>query len=63
MLALMCIAALLLCAGDVEANPGPKLDDVLTLLYKFQNENEEDFSSTKTALDEIKKAIEDLKDR
>ncbi|KAK8783588.1 hypothetical protein V5799_010047, partial [Amblyomma americanum] len=63
MLALVCIAALLLGAGDVEANPGLKLDDVLTLLNKFQNENEEYFSSTKTTLDEVKKGIEDLKER
>lgn len=27
-----CLALVLLCAGDVESNPGPKIEDVLTLL-------------------------------
>lgn len=46
----MCLALLLLSAGDVEANPGPKIDDVLILLKECHEE-------TTAALAEIKQQI------
>lgn len=46
----MCLAMLLLSAGDIEANPGPKIDDVIILLKECHEE-------TKTALADIKRQI------
>lgn len=52
----MCLALLLLSAGDVEANPGPKIDDVLALVKECHEE-------TKTALAEIKQHITSIDTR
>lgn len=52
----MCLALLLLCAGDVEANPGPKIEDVLTLLKKCHDE-------TTSSLTEIKQQITSIESR
>lgn len=45
-----CLSLLLLCAGDVEVNPGPKIDDVLALMKDFHEE-------TTATLTEIKQNI------
>lgn len=52
----VCLALLLLCAGDVEANPGPKIEDVLTLLKKCHDE-------TTSSLTEIKQQITGIEAR
>lgn len=52
----MCLALLLLCAGDVEANPGPKIEDVLSLLKKCHDE-------TTSSLTEIKQQITSIECR
>lgn len=51
-----CFALLLLCAGDVEANPGPKIDDVLALMREFHDE-------TTATLAEIKNVIQSITSR
>lgn len=52
----LCFALLLLRAGDVEANPGPKIDDVLTLLRDCHAE-------TTASLSEIKREISSITER
>lgn len=51
-----CLALLLLCAGDVERNPGPKIDDVLVLMKEFHEQ-------TTSSLNEIKQDITNLKEQ
>lgn len=51
-----CFALLLLCAGDVEANPGPKIDDVLALMREFHGE-------TTATLAELKNDIHSITSR
>lgn len=49
-----CLALLLLCAGDVELNPGPKIEDVLVLMKEFHEQ-------TSSSLNEIKQDIANIK--
>lgn len=48
-----CLALVLLCAGDVESNPGPKIEDVLTLLKQQHLE-------TTSVLDELKQNVANI---
>lgn len=43
----VCFALLLLQAGDVETNPGPKIDDVLVFLREFREEVATDINDVK----------------
>lgn len=52
----VCLAMLLICAGDVETNPGPKIDDVLALLKECHAE-------TTASLTDISKQITDINAR
>lgn len=58
-----CIASLLMCAGDVEANPGPKTEDVLILLREFMSTADEQYENTAAILKELKQDINDIKTR
>lgn len=56
LLALTCLTLLLLCAGDVEANPGPRNEDVVTLIKECHDE-------TTRSLNDIKQHLVALKTR
>lgn len=62
-LAATCFALLLLCAGDVEANPGPRTEDVLALMNTFNTAYEEHFVSMTATLKTIMQDIADVKTR
>ncbi|KAK8756057.1 hypothetical protein V5799_001214 [Amblyomma americanum] len=63
-LASLCLALLLLSAGDIEANPGPgNVEDVLNLLKDFSAENDQNFKATTATLEEIKRDVVDIKSR
>lgn len=59
----ICFALLLLCSGDIEANPGPKIEDVCALLRQFMETNEKEFKATAIILEEIKKDVADIRTR
>lgn len=63
LLAFMCISSLLICAGDVETNPGPKIEDVLALLRDFMSEANKQHANTTAVLEEMKQGINDIKTR
>lgn len=45
-------------AGDIEANPGPKTEDVINLLKEFMAVNEQKWSSTFEILNKIKQDVD-----
>lgn len=62
-----CLSLLLLCAGDVEANPGPKVDDVLALMNELHGETtatltgiKQDIASINTKIHEIEKDLKKM---
>ncbi|KAH9359680.1 hypothetical protein HPB48_010829 [Haemaphysalis longicornis] len=67
-LVLFCLAHLLVCAGDVETNPGPeKLDQVLTLVkelitsnHKFQEEVSGRLKDLQLSVTDIKRRLSEL---
>lgn len=48
-----CLVLLLLCAGDVESNPGPKIEDVLVLLRECHDETSATLSELKLEITNI----------
>lgn len=59
----ICLALLLLCAGDIEANPGPKVDDVYVLLKECIEANKKNFDATASILKEIQRDVADIRSR
>lgn len=59
----ICLALLLLCAGDIEANPGPKVDDVYVLLKECIEANKKNFNATASILKEIQRDVADIRSR
>lgn len=63
-LVLFCIAHLILCAGDVETNPGPdKVDQVLALLKELTLSNEKFQKDASNKLKDIQTSVTDIKRR
>lgn len=63
----ICLSLLLLCAGDVEANPGPKIDDVLALMKDFPEETtatlteiKQDIASINTKIHELERGLQQM---
>ncbi|CAN7946354.1 unnamed protein product, partial [Ixodes hexagonus] len=60
----MCVAQLLICAGDVETNPGPdKLDKILAAVNESLESNKQYQKETTDKLSEIKAGIRDINSR
>lgn len=55
-----CLALLLLCAGDVESNPGPKIEDVLTLLKNCHEEMTTNLNEIKQQISSIEARLTDI---
>lgn len=55
-----CLALLLLCAGDVESNPGPKIEDVLTLLKNCHEETTTNLNAIKQQISTIEVRLTDI---
>lgn len=51
------ISLILLCCGDVESNPGPKIDDVLTLMKDFHVETTATLTAIKQEISSINSRI------
>lgn len=63
----LCVAQLLICAGDVETNPGPKtnpdpdkLDQILKALKDIEESNNQYQRETTARLNEINTGINDI---
>lgn len=60
----LCLTQLLICAGDVETNPGPdKMDQILASLKKSAEANEAYQRETTAKLSEITVGIRDIRSR
>lgn len=60
----LCVAQLLICAGDVETNPGPdKLDQTLKALKDTEESNKQYQKETTARLNEINTGINDISSR
>lgn len=63
-LVLFCIAHLIICAGDVETNPGPdKLDQILGLVKELTLSHEKFHKETSNKLKDIQTNVTDIKRR
>lgn len=63
-LVLFCLAHLLVCAGDVETNPGPeKLDQVLTLVKELITSNDKLQQEVSGKLKDLQLNVMDVKRR
>lgn len=63
-LVLFCVAHLIICAGDVETNPGPeKIDQVISLLKDLAQSNEKFHKDTSIKLKDIQTNVTDIKRR
>lgn len=63
-LVLFCVAHLIICAGDVETNPGPdKIDQVLARLQDLAQSNEKFHKDTSMKLKDIQTSVTDIKRR
>lgn len=61
---LFCIAHLIICAGDVETNPGPdKVEQILALVKDFTLSNEKFQKDTSNKLKDIQISVTDIKRR
>lgn len=60
---LICLTLLLLCAGDIEANPGPRVDDVYALLKECIETNKKNFDAITATLNEIQRDVADIRSR
>lgn len=58
-----CLTLLSLCAGDIEANPGSRVDDVYALLKECIEMNKKNFDVITATLNEIQRDVADIRSR